>query len=132
MASPYSTILLDTATWDLTLDASGNIARADPPYSCAQDMATAIRLPKGRYIYDVTAGVDEAVILGQTPSLGVIKSAYAIAAGKVPGTSNVVCYIESVSDRLVTGQVQADVETASGTAVVAVGTGQPQLLVLPS
>ncbi|WP_350305432.1 hypothetical protein [Photorhabdus viridis] len=33
--------LLDTESWDLTLDDSGNIAITDNPYSVAQDVACA-------------------------------------------------------------------------------------------
>ena len=42
-APPYSTLLLDPDTWDLTVDNNGNIAVAAPPYAVAQDVASAIR-----------------------------------------------------------------------------------------
>lgn len=119
MASPFSTILLDQGTYDLTLDANNNIARADPPYACAQDMGSQCRQWKGEYIYNQADGVPLASILGETPSLALVKSDFAQAAGQVPGTSNAKCFITSVTDRNVAGQVQATVTLATGTTTVA-------------
>lgn len=36
------TLLLDQKSWDLTLDAAGNIAVAAEPYAIAQDVASVI------------------------------------------------------------------------------------------
>jgi hypothetical protein len=119
MAAPFSTILLDTATWDLTLDAQGNIARADGAAAVAQDMSSQCRQFQGDYIYDASAGVPFNTILGKSPSLGVMKSDFVTAAAQVPGTSNVKCFITSVADRLVTGQVQAVMTVAGTTTTVA-------------
>lgn len=123
MAAPYSTILLDTATWDITTDAQGNIARADPPYAAAQDMGSQCRQFQGDYIYGADDGVPYDSILGKAPSLGLLKSDFIAAASHVPGTSNVKCFIQSVRDRLVTGQVQANV-ASTGTVVAAPIGGQ--------
>jgi len=109
MSAPFSTILLDTNTWDLTLDTSGNIARTDPPYSIAQDMSSACRLFKSEYIYDADAGVPYNTLLGQSPSLGSMKSDFVAAAQTVPATTNVRCFIAGISERRVDGQVQANV-----------------------
>jgi hypothetical protein len=37
-----SSLLLDIDVWDLVLDANGDIALAQPPYSLAQDVACAV------------------------------------------------------------------------------------------
>jgi hypothetical protein len=49
--------LLDRSTWDLVLDASGNIAVASAPYALAQDAASAIRLLAGELWYDTAQWV---------------------------------------------------------------------------
>ena len=50
-------LLLDRGAWDLVLDAEGNIAVCEEPYSIAQDVACACRTFKGELIYDVNDGV---------------------------------------------------------------------------
>ena len=117
MAAPFSSLLLDISSWDLTISAAGDIARADPAYAVAQDMSTQCRQWRGEYIYDQSAGVPLSSILGQSPSLGVMKADFVTAAAQVPATTNVKCFIQSVADRLVSGQVQATV-VVSGTATV--------------
>jgi hypothetical protein len=119
MASPFDTLLLDQTTYDLTLDTSNNIAVATPPYSLAQDMGSQCRQWKGEYIFDQSAGVPLSSILGESPSLALVKSDFAQAAAQVPGTSNVVCFISAVKDRNVQGQVQGTVTLPTGTATVA-------------
>jgi hypothetical protein len=118
MSAPYSTILLDTATWDLTTDANGNIALASAPYSISQDMSSQCRQWRGEYCYNVNDGVPLATILGEAPNLGLMKSDFSVAAGQVPATSNVRCFISSIENRLVTGQVQATVTLANGSTLV--------------
>jgi hypothetical protein len=128
MAAPFDTLLLDTAAWDLTLDANNNIALATAPYSVAQDMSSQCRQWQGEYIYNQADGVPLSSILGNTPSLALLKSDFVQAAAQVPGTSNVKCFVESVADRNVRGQVQATVTLATGTTTVAAslsGSGSP-------
>lgn len=120
MAAPFDTLLLDTATWDLTLDADNHIAVASAPYSVAQNVSNQCRQFRGDYIFDANDGVPMSSILGETPSLALMKSDFAQAAGQVPATSNVVCFIESVTDRRVQGQVQATVTLATGLTAAAV------------
>jgi predicted transcriptional regulator len=119
MAAPFDTLLLDVGTWDLTLDASNNIAVATATYSVAQDMSSQCRQWRREYIFDQSAGVPLASILGESPSLALVKSDFAQAAGQVPGTNNVVCFISAVKDRNVQGQVQGTVTLATGTTTVA-------------
>ena len=54
-ADVAATLLLDRTTWDLCLDANGNIAMATGPYAIAQDVASAVRL-----WHDTTKGVPSA------------------------------------------------------------------------
>lgn len=102
-----NTILLDTQTWDLLVDASGNIAMASDPYSQAQDAASAIKTFQGEAYYDTTLGVPYwAQILGQAVPISLLKAYFTNAALTVPGTAAAVCYISSFVDRKVSGQVQ--------------------------
>ncbi len=97
----YSTLLLDPSTNDLTLDASGNIAVASPPYSLAQDAASAIKLLPGELIYDTTQGVN---LLGQP--LNLIRANCIKAALTVPGVKSAQVFFTSFENRVLTGQVQ--------------------------
>lgn len=101
-----STMLLDAIGWDWVVDASGNIAVAGPPYSQAQDAASAIRLRLGELYYDVSRGVPYARILAQPPNIPVLKSYMVAAAMTVPGIVAAVCFITGISGRTVSGQVQ--------------------------
>jgi hypothetical protein len=82
-------------------------------------MSSQCRQFQGDYIYNAADGVPYSTILGKSPSLGVMKSDFVTAAAQVPGTSNVKCFITSVADRLVTGQVQAVMTVAGTTTTVA-------------
>lgn len=118
MAAPYSTLLLDTASWDLTVDASGNIAVAGPPYSLAQDAASQIKLYLGELFYDVDQGVPYfQEILGKFPSLSYLKAQLVQAAKLVPGVTAAAVFITAVADRNVSGQVQ--ITDANGNVAVA-------------
>lgn len=102
-----NTLLLDTETWDLVVDASGNIAMATNPYALAQDAASAIRLFQGELWYDTTQGVPYfADVLGHLPPLPLLKSLLVDAAKTVPGVVAAACFISGISGRSVTGQVQ--------------------------
>jgi hypothetical protein len=101
-----STLLLDAVSWDWVVDAAGNIAVADPPYSQAQDAASAIRLRLGELYYDTTRGVPYARILAQPPNIPLLKSYMVAAAMTVPGVVAAVCFITSLSGRSISGQVQ--------------------------
>lgn len=112
------TLLLDRTTWDLCLDSFGNIALASEPYALAQDAASAIRLFAGELWYDTTQGIPYfAQILGRTPPIALMKSQFVAAALTVPGVVSARCFINSISDRKVTGQIQ--VTDAAGVISVA-------------
>lgn len=114
------TLLLDRTTWDLCLDAKGNIAVADNTYSIIQDVASAIRLFKGELWYDTTKGVPHLEqILGHHPSLSVLKALLESAALTVPETKTAVVFVSDTRNREIHGQVQ--VTTTDGTVVVVGG-----------
>lgn len=101
------TLLLDTAAWDMVLDASGNIALAGNPYSRAQDVASAIRLFKGECWYDKSKGIPYfQEILGKWPPLAIVREYVVRAALTVPGVVSATCTIVSLKDRTITGACQ--------------------------
>ncbi len=70
MSLPFSTILLDVETWDFVIDSNANVARADPPYALAQDVASAIKTFLDEVWYDTTLGIPYfQQILGMTPPI---------------------------------------------------------------
>ena len=101
-----STLLLDTAAWDLVVDASGNIAIAGPPYSVAQDVASAVRTFLGDAYYDQAYGIDYlGTVLGRAPPLPVFTAAIEAAALTVPSVVSATCTVTGFRGRQVTGQV---------------------------
>lgn len=110
-----STLLLDTSTWDLLVDANGHIALAEDPYATAQSVATAIRLWLGEEWYDTTLGVDWFDILGVVARPSFIKTQMIKAAMSVPGVVSALCFLSSLSHRAVSGQVI--VTTSAGTTI---------------
>ena len=108
------TLLLDQTTWDLVLDASGNIAVASEPYALAQDAASAIRTFLGEVWYDTSLGVpyfpsapNGSAILGQIPPVSMMKAAFVKAAMTVPDVIAAQVFLVGVgTNRQLTGQVQ--------------------------
>jgi len=113
------TLLLDTQTWDLAVDAIGNIAVATVPYARAQDAASNIRTFAGEPYYDTTLGVPYwEQVLGKAPPISLMKSLWNSAALEVPGVVGARTFIDSWEDRTVTGQVQV---TDDAGAIAAAG-----------
>lgn len=107
------TLLLDQATWDLTLDASGNMAVASNPYSIAQDAGSALKLFRGELWYDTTKGIPYfEQVLGSQPPVAFLKAKFVTAALSVPETVHAAAFIDAITARKVNGQVQ--VTTNSG------------------
>jgi hypothetical protein len=120
------TLLLDRTTWDLVLDAHGNIAVASEPYALAQDAASACRLFSGELWYDTTQGVPYLQsILGQRPPLGLIKSLLVQAAMTVPGVAAATVYLTTFTDRVLSGQVQVT-DQQGRTSVATFGSVLPE------
>ena len=110
-----ATLALDPDTWDLTVDAAGNIAVLDEPDSLAQDAASAIRTFLGECYWDTTVGVPYMTeILGKSPpTVALLKEVFVDAALTVPGVASAQVFIVSISNRGVSGQVQV-VSMATG------------------
>lgn len=108
MAATASTFLLDQSTWDLLLDANGNIAIATAPYQLAQDSASACRTFLGEVYYDTTVGVPNWSILGQTPPLALVKQYYIDeTTRRVPGVEAARVFLNTVGkNRILGGQIQ--------------------------
>lgn len=111
------TLLLDTVSWDLTVDTSGNIAMATAPYALAQDAASAIRTFAGEIYFDTTLGIPYfSQILGYAPPIALMKAYFNEAALTVPGVVTSQCFITSWDDRVVRGQVQITDENGNASA----------------
>lgn len=112
------TLLLDIDSWDLCVDANGNIAVAKDPYSMAQDVASAIKLFKGELYYDTSRGVPYLDgTLGDSPPISLLKAQMEDAAKSVPGVVDAKCTISDFSNRKVSGTVAFT--TVAGTTGIA-------------
>lgn len=101
-----NTLLLDVSTWDLCVDAAGNIAVAKAPYAVAQNAASAIKLFQGEYFYDTSRGVPYFQrILGKRPPLALARQKFIDAAMTAPEVVSAKCFFSSFTDRKLSGQV---------------------------
>lgn len=113
-----ATLLLDRDAWDLVLDASGNIALASPPYSLAQDVASAVRTFIAEVWYDQTQGIpyfDDA--LGKLPPAALLTQLITNQALTVPGVTSAQTVITSFNARAVSGQISFTDESGVTTIV---------------
>src|ERR1700761_1614956 len=112
-------------SWDLTLDASGNFAFLTGDDALAQDIASNCRLFLGELWYDTTAGTPYfGRILGKQVNAAFIKGQMVAAALNVPGVASAVCFLSALTNRGLTGQIQATTTTGS-TVVVPISTTVP-------
>ena len=122
-----STVLLDRSTWDLVLDANGNIAVASEPYSVAQDAASASMTFLGECYWDTQIGVPWLQqILGQRPTLALLKAQLAAAAMAVPDVAAAQVFISSFVSRVVSGQVQVTSQSTGQVSVAPFNVINPQ------
>ena len=113
-----NTMLLGTASWDLCVNAQGNIATATGGAALAQDAASAIRLFEGEAWYDTTQGVPYFMqVLGKYPPLSLCKALFVATAMTVPGVTSARCFIAGLVKRKLTGQVQITDATGAVLAV---------------
>jgi hypothetical protein len=113
-----STLLLGTQTWDLLLDAAGNIAVAAEPYAFSQDAASACRTFLGEVWWDTTLGVDYlGAILGKNPPPALLKATLEEQAQSAvdPGCS-VKVLLGTFRDRVLIGQVQTTPPSTSASS----------------
>jgi hypothetical protein len=112
-----NTLLLDTVTWDLVEDASGNIAVASDPYSIEQDVASACRVFKGEVWYNTAIGIAYLLlVLGKRPSAALLKTLLIGQAVTVSGVASAKVFLFGTKNRGVGGQIQSTL--TNGTTVV--------------
>lgn len=85
-----NTIPLDTSTWDIFLNAAGNLSLTDPDSSIAQDVASAVRTFQGECWYDNTLGMPYfQAIFGKSPPNSFVVSNIKTQAFTIPGVNSV-------------------------------------------
>lgn len=105
------TLLLDTDTWDLTLDAGGNIATTTDSYGIAQNVANAVRLFTNDAWYDPDRGIPHFVIdLGLLPQDSLVRARMTRAARGVDGVAGATVDITGLEDRVLTGTISLTLE----------------------
>jgi hypothetical protein len=105
-----STLYLDPETWDLTLDASRNIALAFAPYERAQSVANACRLWRGEAPFNADRGIPyQDQVLGQLPPQRQLAGWYEGEALTIPGIQTATAVLQ-FNNRSLTGQIQCTLE----------------------
>lgn len=111
---PHSLYL--TADWDITLDATGNIATTSGAYAVAQEVANAVRLFTQDAYFDQEKGIPHFdIALGHKPIMPLIQSAILDAASAVEGVEQVTIVDLSFTDRVLSGELQ--ITTTEGVQV---------------
>ncbi|MFT8432550.1 hypothetical protein [Acetobacter orientalis] len=105
---PLNTLLLDSTTWDLVVDATGNIAMATTPYAVAQNVACAIRVFQGECWYNTALGLPYlGNILGHAQSSALFRADVEQTARATQGVASATCILTAISpQRRLSGVVQ--------------------------
>lgn len=102
-----NTLYLDPQSWDLALDAAGNIALAKDPYAKAQDVASAARLFAGELYYDTEKGIPYfEETLGKKQSFALYRHRLVQAALSVPGVVSADVSVELRNGRVLSGSLK--------------------------
>ena len=100
-------LLLDRDAWDLCVDASRNIAVATRSYAILQNVACACRLFSGELWFDTTRGIPYiSQIFALDYPLDLLKEDLITAAVAVNGVESAVVYLDDISNRAISGQIQ--------------------------
>ena len=111
MATYGHSLLLDTDSWDLTLDQGGNIAQTTGDYAVAQDVSNRIRLFTNDAYFDADQGIPHfAIDLGQRASEALVRSRYREQALHVPGVAAATVTDLRVTDRELHGTVRIQIQ----------------------
>ena len=96
---------LNTDSWDIALDDSGNIASTPNPYAVAQDVACACKTFLGEAWYDTTLGIPYYQrILGHWPGTQLINTKMQSEALKLDYVQTATCSITiGKQDRIASG-----------------------------
>ena len=120
------TLLLDVINIDLVLDVNNNIAIASEPYSLAQDAASAIKTFLGETYYNTTLGIPFFTqVFGKSPSIPLLQALFNAEAETVPDVASATTAIVSITNRVLTGQVQVTSITRQ-TSIAAFSVVNPQ------
>ncbi len=108
---------LNAATWDIGLDAYGNIATITEPQRVAQDVACACKVFYGELFWNTGVGVPYLQsILGQQPTLAYVTGQLQNAALTVPGVTAATAVLTGITARQAQGSVY--VTTVDGATIV--------------
>ncbi|WP_426577677.1 hypothetical protein ACP179_06315 [Xenorhabdus stockiae] len=101
------TLFLMPATWDLTLDAAGNIAMASDQYARAQSVANACRVFVKDLYYSQGDGIPylEEILGKNRYSLAMYRKYLEDAAMSVEGVMSATAELSTASDRVVRGRI---------------------------
>lgn len=104
----FDTLLLDSATWDLAVDAKGNIACATTPYAIAQTVSCAVRVFQEECWYNTALGLPYlGAVLGHRQSAALFRTDVEQAARATPGVASATCLLTGISpQRRLSGMVQ--------------------------
>lgn len=87
-------LLLETDSWDISLDSFGNMAITDNPYAVAQDVACACLTFLGESWYDTSLGIPYYQrILGHWPGTQLINTKMQTEALKLPYVQSAACTV---------------------------------------
>ena len=112
-----TTIFLDPRTWDMTLDANGNIAVATSTYQKAQDIASSCRVFIGDLYFKQNEGIPylESILGRNKYPIGLYQSELYRRAMSVDGVVSVNIKLNQLSERELTGMIEfTDIEGRSG------------------
>lgn len=108
------TLTLDIDTWDLQLDAAGNIMHGAGAYGIAQNVANTVRLFTDDAWYEPERGIPHFLIdLGKRPAPSLIKSYVEEAAQAVAGVQNAVLTDLDLEERVLTGDIELTTDTGA-------------------
>lgn len=109
------TIFLNPTTWDLDIDAAGNIALANAPYATAQNVASALRLWRGEAPFDTDRGMPyDGEILGKQVPRQTLAQWMQTEAESVADVTKATVVLQ-YGDRVESGQVQLTLSDGSTT-----------------
>lgn len=116
-----NTLLLDSPSWDLTLNEHGNLAVATGLYAIAQDVASACRTFLGEVWYDTTLGIPYTDrILGYFPPTSFLQAQFEGQGELVPQVASVRAFLDPLTAaRTLTGRLE--ITSTAGQSVVASG-----------
>ena len=106
------TLKLDTDSWDLTLDAAGNISTATDDYAIAQNVANAVRLFTNDSYFWPGKGIPHYLTsLGADINPVVVQSRVEDAALAIDGVSEAEAILDDIdSTRVLSGSVYITTE----------------------